>query len=121
LVDCLEVAGECWAWFDGDDRAIVLPDVVEQAGQEPASLGWVGLGVPEASEVLGHGRGRGRLVAARRSGRGYVSEMLSPEERTNSQIVFRHFFPSITQKRIDKDAPFIFTLTQYAFQIGQYT
>jgi hypothetical protein len=41
LVDCLEVTGERWAWFDGDDRAAVLPDVVEQAGQELASLGWL--------------------------------------------------------------------------------
>jgi hypothetical protein len=50
LVDCLEVAGECWAWFDGDDRAVVLPDVVEQAGEELAALGWIGLaGTPGAS------------------------------------------------------------------------
>jgi len=34
LVDGLKVAGECWAWFDGDDRAVVLPDVVEETGEE---------------------------------------------------------------------------------------
>jgi hypothetical protein len=51
LVYRLEVRGECWVWFDGDDPAVVLPDVVEQVGEELASLGWLGLGVPEAGEV----------------------------------------------------------------------
>ncbi|HTA32813.1 MAG TPA: hypothetical protein VK721_05255 [Solirubrobacteraceae bacterium] len=52
LVDRLEVAGECWAWFDGHDRVVVLPDVVEEDREELAALGWVGLGVPEAGEVV---------------------------------------------------------------------
>jgi hypothetical protein len=51
LVDGFEVAGECWAGFDGDDGAVVLPDVVEEAGEQLAALGWVGLGVPEPAEV----------------------------------------------------------------------
>ena len=51
LVYRLEVGGERWAGFDGDDAAVVLPDVVEQAREELAPLGWVGLGVPEAGEV----------------------------------------------------------------------
>ncbi|HEY7953462.1 MAG TPA: hypothetical protein VID70_10805 [Solirubrobacteraceae bacterium] len=51
FVECGEVIGEGGAGFDGDDRAVVLPDVLEEACDELASLGGVGLGVPEALEV----------------------------------------------------------------------
>jgi hypothetical protein len=36
LVDCLEVAGERWAWFDGDDRAAVLLDDLPTSALPPA-------------------------------------------------------------------------------------
>lgn len=51
MVEGLEVGGEGWSGFDGDDVAVVLPDVVEEGVQEFAALGWVGLGVPEGGEV----------------------------------------------------------------------
>lgn len=51
MVERLEVRGEGWAGLDGDDPASVLPDVVEEAGEELASLGGVGLCAPEAGEV----------------------------------------------------------------------
>jgi hypothetical protein len=51
FVEGLEVGGEGWAGFDGDDVAVVLPDVVEEAGDEFAALGGVGLCVPERGEV----------------------------------------------------------------------
>jgi hypothetical protein len=37
---------------DGDDRAVLLPDLLEQRGEELAPLGGVGLGPPEPREVL---------------------------------------------------------------------
>ncbi|HEY7962469.1 MAG TPA: hypothetical protein VID29_11155 [Solirubrobacteraceae bacterium] len=46
-----EVGGECGAGLDGDDRAVVLPDALEEVVDEAASLGGVGLGLPEAREV----------------------------------------------------------------------
>jgi hypothetical protein len=47
----LEVGREGGPGFDGDDRAVVLPDVVEEAVDELASLCGVGLCLPEAGEV----------------------------------------------------------------------
>jgi hypothetical protein len=51
LVNGLEVDGEGGAWGDGDDVPGVLPDVVEEAGEELAALGGVGLCAPEGGEV----------------------------------------------------------------------
>jgi hypothetical protein len=51
LVERLEAGGECWAGFDGGDHAVVLPDVVEEAAEELAPLGWVGLGLTEPCKV----------------------------------------------------------------------
>jgi hypothetical protein len=61
LVDGLEVAGECGAWFDGDDRAVVIQDVVEQAGEELAALGRVGLVGGEVASGLVEPRRSRRL------------------------------------------------------------
>jgi hypothetical protein len=51
LVDGLEVDGEGGAGRYGDDAPGVLPDVVEEACEELASLGGVGLCMPEGGEV----------------------------------------------------------------------
>jgi hypothetical protein len=51
LVEGLEVGREGGAGFDGDDASGVLPDAVEEAAQELAALGGVGLCVPEGGEV----------------------------------------------------------------------
>lgn len=47
----LKYAAKAGRGFDGDDDAAVLPDVVEEAGDELASLGGIGLCVPEGGEV----------------------------------------------------------------------
>ncbi|HEY4812488.1 MAG TPA: hypothetical protein VIH71_15665 [Solirubrobacteraceae bacterium] len=56
--------------FDRDDLAVLLPDLLEQREHELASLGWLGLGLPEPREVfedcgctveVGVGRGLGAL------------------------------------------------------------
>ncbi|HTD09524.1 MAG TPA: hypothetical protein VK680_11590 [Solirubrobacteraceae bacterium] len=41
--------------FDGDDLAVLLPDLLEQGEHELASLGGLGLDVPEAREVFEDG------------------------------------------------------------------
>jgi hypothetical protein len=38
--------------FDGDDLAVLLPDLLEQKQNELAPLGWFSPGVPKASEVF---------------------------------------------------------------------
>lgn len=50
-VEGLEVGRKGGLGFDGDDRAVVLPDMVEEAVDELAPLGRVGLCLPEAGEV----------------------------------------------------------------------
>ena len=47
-----EIREECGVWADGDDGAVVLPDAVEERGEELAALVGVGLEFPEAGEVL---------------------------------------------------------------------
>ena len=49
--DGLEVAGERGAWFDRDDLSFVLPDLLEDRGEQSVALGGCGLHVPEACEV----------------------------------------------------------------------
>src|SRR5271168_4985898 len=49
--DGLEVAAERGAWFDGDDPPVVLPDLLEDGGEQPVALGWRGLDLPKAPEV----------------------------------------------------------------------
>ncbi|WP_040599998.1 hypothetical protein [Patulibacter medicamentivorans] len=49
-------------WADSDDRAVVLPDAIEERGQQLAPLGGIGLDLPEAGEVVEQ---FGRLVEAR--------------------------------------------------------
>lgn len=51
VIHCVEVCSEGGAGLDGDDLAAVPPDVVEDAVDELAALGWVGLRVPEGGEV----------------------------------------------------------------------
>jgi hypothetical protein len=52
LGDRLEVPREGRARVDGDDRAAVLPDAVEQLSEELVALGWGVLDLPEAREVV---------------------------------------------------------------------
>jgi hypothetical protein len=47
-----EVARKRAAGFGGDDRAVLLPNLLEQRGEELAPLGGVVLGLPEPREVL---------------------------------------------------------------------
>jgi hypothetical protein len=35
-----EVLRDGRLWLDGDDRAVLLPDVLEQGGDQLVSLGW---------------------------------------------------------------------------------
>jgi predicted ATPase len=60
------------------------------------------------------------IVSARRSGRGYVSDLLSKKERADSKIFFRHFFPFIAQTRARPEQRFDFGDTSFIFQNGQY-
>ncbi len=50
-----EVAGERRVGFDGDDPVVLGPDLREQGEDQPASLGGLVLGVPEAREVFEDG------------------------------------------------------------------
>ena len=47
----MEVRYERAARFDGDDRAVVLPYLLEQRGEQAVALGGGGLGLPERGEV----------------------------------------------------------------------
>jgi hypothetical protein len=47
-----EVAGEDMVGLDGDNLAVLLPDLLEHGEHELASLGRVLLDVPEAREVF---------------------------------------------------------------------
>jgi hypothetical protein len=48
----LEVGQEVVVWLDGDDLPVLCPYLAEQREQELAALGWLGLQLPEAGEVL---------------------------------------------------------------------
>ncbi|MFI4985360.1 MAG: hypothetical protein ACHQAV_05165 [Solirubrobacterales bacterium] len=54
--------------LDGDDRAVLLPDVLEEGGQELAALGRLGLGFPEAGEVFQQLLGAVEVGVGRRLG-----------------------------------------------------
>ncbi|HEV7162043.1 MAG TPA: hypothetical protein VGN25_02190 [Solirubrobacteraceae bacterium] len=47
-----EVVGERRVGLDGHDPVVLGPDLREQGEDQLASLGWLGLGVPEAREVF---------------------------------------------------------------------
>src|SRR6059036_3087365 len=51
FVGCLEVAQEGFPWLNGDDRAAVLPDAIEQRCEQPAALRRVVFEFPDASEI----------------------------------------------------------------------
>ena len=61
-----EVLREGCLWLDGNDRAVLLPDVLEECGDQLAPLGRVGLGFPESGEVFEERLG---AIEVRRRGR----------------------------------------------------
>jgi hypothetical protein len=52
LLGRLEVGQEVVVWLHSDDLAVLCPYLSEQREQELAPLGWLGLQLPEAGEVL---------------------------------------------------------------------
>jgi hypothetical protein len=48
----LEVGQEVVVWLHGDDLPVLRPDLLEQREQELATLGGLGLQVPEAGELF---------------------------------------------------------------------
>jgi len=52
LLGGLEVGQEVVVWLHGDDPAVLSPYLAEQREQELASLGGLGLQLPEVGEVL---------------------------------------------------------------------
>ena len=57
----MEVRHERAAWFDGDDLAVVLPDLLETRRQQAVALGGRGLGLAERGEVRQQPLGLGEL------------------------------------------------------------
>ncbi|HEY7890973.1 MAG TPA: hypothetical protein VIC05_02055 [Solirubrobacteraceae bacterium] len=48
----MEVGQEVVVWLYGDDLPVLRPDLLEQREQELASLGRLGLDLPEAGELV---------------------------------------------------------------------
>jgi hypothetical protein len=69
----LEVRYERAVRFDGDDRAVVLPDLLEERRQEAVALGGRGLCLPERGEVRQQPLGLGELRSARGASRSISS------------------------------------------------
>jgi hypothetical protein len=54
FVSRLEIAEECFTRLHGDDRAGVLPDAIEQRGEQPTALRRILLERPDPPEVGEH-------------------------------------------------------------------